>query len=519
MCGIVGIHFKNPRDTGIRHDKLENLVSELLLGIEHRGKDATGLLTVDAKGVPSLVKADTKASTFVAWRDPVPRRVRTILGHTRFATQGHPSNLDNDHPVQYGSCFAIHNGHISNDDELFKQFRLDRHAEVDSEIIPALFDMYGLDKAHLALQELDGNMATAVVDPARFPDVTVLAKGWSSPVEYLETKHAIVFASTTDAIQDACEKALGFRPARSKIKSLTAGELLYMEKDKVELLEFTPKVTRSYKTTTNYGTGYSSYSSGGYSYTPSTRAQGTDSRIYDECKSCGCKRLWHGNATSFDGACTNKIELQIGGHWLCKCEAFVQKEVEQRLAFEFCDGCGREFPMGDLVKMGRNYFCPTLCAANMAYEGGPTAEQVRRAAEEIIGAQVKAAEANDDDEWCQAAWDAREEELHKQAVILAADKVGLAAKFLAWLLFKAPIEVFESDESGYLDKAHKLGEGAYLELEQKLRSECTDIEIERWEAGDKIRPDLEEELLEAESCGVVVSIEEWSARTGTEVSL
>ncbi|HWV45467.1 MAG TPA: hypothetical protein VN039_05485, partial [Nitrospira sp.] len=152
---------------GISHGQLETLVDEMLLGIEPRGTHATGLLVVDRKNQPFLEKADVKASTFVKFRTGLPRRVRTILGHTRLATQGEPHILENNHPIQYNSCYAIHNGHINNDSELFTEFELDRIAQVDSEIIPALFDKFGLDKAHLALQELDGGYATAVVDPER----------------------------------------------------------------------------------------------------------------------------------------------------------------------------------------------------------------------------------------------------------------------------------------------------------------------------------------------------------------
>ncbi|MDE2098606.1 MAG: hypothetical protein KGL39_15235 [Patescibacteria group bacterium] len=507
MCGIVGIHFKNPRDLGISQKNLEKLTDELLKGIEPRGRDATGLLTVDAKGVPNLVKADTDASTFVNWRDPIPRRVRTILGHTRFATQGTPQNLDNDHPVQYRTCYAIHNGHISNDSVLFQEHSLARHAEVDSEIIPALFDKYGLDKAHLALQELEGNYATAVVDPDRFPNVTILAKGWSSPIEVLETKHGVIFASTATALQGACEKVLGFRPAYSKIETLTVGDLLYMEGETIERLEFKPKsAARSYKPT-DYGTGYSS---GSYSYNPRTGAQ--SSRKFEMlCKSCGCKQLWHGKGSDFSGACTTVDDTGFA----CRCIAFVAPPVvEEHTAWEYCDGCNREVLMGNLVKYGRYYLCSDWCAKDLFVQG-PTSEELRKSAEAIVARQVEAADELGVSELADGAWEARLEAHHLQSLEMASKSSGMTPAYIDWLLFKAPIDLFEVDGSGYLNEAHRIAEEAYDAAFKRLESELFDLDNVRWKAGDVILGNACNTAAsedEGDACGVIVTIEEYQAR-------
>ena len=40
--------------------------------------------------------------------------------HTRYATQGIPEWNDNNHPIITGSVVGVHNGHVSNDDWMFK---------------------------------------------------------------------------------------------------------------------------------------------------------------------------------------------------------------------------------------------------------------------------------------------------------------------------------------------------------------------------------------------------------------
>src|SRR4051812_27560057 len=120
MCGIAGVHLKNPNFVK-SHEGLEAFINALYLGIESRGRRATGIVAVEAGGkVGTFEKADITASDFIEIRDPLPENVRTILCHTRFDTKGDPKDNKNNHPVLYGSTFAIHNGAIFNDDKLFE---------------------------------------------------------------------------------------------------------------------------------------------------------------------------------------------------------------------------------------------------------------------------------------------------------------------------------------------------------------------------------------------------------------
>lgn len=481
MCGIIGIHFKNTRDLGIAHEKLEDLVDEMLLGIEHRGRDATGLLTVSERGKPNLVKADVDAETFIRWREPVPKRVRTILGHTRFATQGKPENLDNNHPVEFGTCFAIHNGHISNDTELFAEFSLDRRAEVDSEIIPALFDKFGLDKAHLALQELDGGFATAVVDPVRFPNMTVLAKGWSSPCEVLETKHAVIWASVPEAIVEAADKVLGFKPALSKIETLKVGDILLMEGETVERLSFKPKVRSYTSTRSSCSTSYS------YSAPKTLSSNPREGRLYDECKSCGCSRLWHGTVGDFTGSCKH---TQPGGVYPCRCIGFVEptreaiplstEDLRRGKAWEYCDSCGRSFFEEDLTLINNSFICGN-CTRKPIEK--PQALDVRQRAEDVLLRQQMVADEFNISEVSDIAWEAREEAVNEHVCAMAAEKCGMAANYVNWLVNECTPSIRESDSTGYLGEAVSIAGKAYFNAWSQLDDEIREIEEAAWREG------------------------------------
>ena len=239
MCGIAGLYFKNEASNYLEADELENLVDWLLIGIEPRGDHAAGIAAIDKWGITSLEKADVAASKFILWRREVMPQARTILLHTRWATQGSPMNLLNNHPIEYGNAMVVHNGHINNDSELFREEDIPRLAEVDSEIIAALFNKYGIEDAKTALEKLYGNYAIAAFDK-RNPSKLVLAKGPSSPLVYLENSEMIVWASTEKCLQESLEKGIGYEVKQSELKNLKYGEYMVIDGENVSIKDFSP---------------------------------------------------------------------------------------------------------------------------------------------------------------------------------------------------------------------------------------------------------------------------------------
>lgn len=477
MCGIAGVHFKNPEDTGATQAQLETFVNRLLLGIEHRGKDATGMLTIDHEGRPNLVKADTKASTFIEWRDGVPSKPRTILLHTRLATQGKPDNLDNNHPVHHGTVYATHNGHISNDSALFASEKIERKAEVDSEIIPALFNKYGLDSDALdvVLPMFDGGFAIAVVDPTLYPDRTILAKGYSSPLEVWESKYAVVWASTTMTIQNALQEAFGFKPKFNKIKTKGTGDILILDGAEVTEAKFEAYPRYTYSAGSSCDTRYSgsrswpSWADDDDDPTADTMLSGGHEAVgafmAEECKNCLCERMYHGQGTDYDGPC---IYITDEG-FFCRCQGFVKKSRESTtentandLGLEICDGCGREFWSSNLKKVGQKRLCRYYCANDPAVSETVKALDAGKPNPPATGIKGKSMDQLADlvvEKMIEAeaegtsTGDARDKAVSAIAAEMAALKTGMGASYVLWLVEDMTDQIMDQDESGYLKAA------------------------------------------------------------------
>ena len=141
MCGIAAVFLHPQTRTDDEWQSIRDTFTRNLLFNEERGRAATGLIITRADGQMDLYKLPVPASQFIetptyrALLKSVGPQTLLILGHTRFPTQGDPAYAENNHPIQVGPVFGVHNGHIANDDALFARFGYARQAQVDSEII------------------------------------------------------------------------------------------------------------------------------------------------------------------------------------------------------------------------------------------------------------------------------------------------------------------------------------------------------------------------------------------------
>lgn len=211
MCGIAGIH----RRGDARIPKLERLADTLLCAIENRGRDATGLLAMLPDGKVHFHREVVPATRFVEKRKRLRGDVRTLLLHTRFATVGRRDDVRNAHPVLNSGMAAVHNGTIYNHNAIFRAFNLKRHAEVDSEVIPALIAEAGWENAAEAIDLFEGGAAFAVVDE-KHPNELILGRTESYPLHYLVTDRLVVWASTREAIERAWAMTFGSRKPRGE---------------------------------------------------------------------------------------------------------------------------------------------------------------------------------------------------------------------------------------------------------------------------------------------------------------
>ena len=224
MCGIAGYSLKG-------RSKLERTLAAqaLLAAIAERGADAVGYAyRGPGETYPTVVKQRTPASQLLD-RVVVPECSSELLVHVRDYTKGHPSISANNHPVRHGPVVGIHNGIITNDDELLAPHscaRAEPRMTVDSEAIFAIAAHSHNDAR--ALEHLRGAMATAWVDE-REPGTLFLARGSGRPLWVGDGREGIFFASTKlalEVVEHYCRMKL-------RKREMPAGMWLAVEQGKI----------------------------------------------------------------------------------------------------------------------------------------------------------------------------------------------------------------------------------------------------------------------------------------------
>lgn len=272
MCGISGFSL-NPNDKSVNNSR--KLAGNLLLGIEHRGKDSTGASWYAPDGEQQVQKHAVTATAFVRNLSMWKKTTDAIL-HTRMWTQGSPDNNDNNHPIVTGPITGVHNGGLWNDNSIFTQLGadVDRIAEVDSEAAFAAI-AYGVGRlGHSTkaktlmdcLEAIQGTAALAWFDADDDKRTLHLARVCSSPLIIAQNQHgSFFFASTKDTIVKANDK-------------LTNSKLVYVEEVKegtylavregriVETTTFTPAERYGYQTSYHTTSSYSDSSVKSYKF-------------------------------------------------------------------------------------------------------------------------------------------------------------------------------------------------------------------------------------------------------------
>ena len=228
MCGIAGYSL------GTRSNIERTLAAQALLAaIAERGADAVGYAYRGPNETyPTVVKQRTPASQLLE-RVSVPETATQLLVHVRDYTKGHPSIAANNHPVRHGPVVGIHNGIITNDDELLAPHacaRVEPEMTVDSEAIFALAAHSRNDAR--ALENLRGAMASAWID-ARERDTIFLARGTGRPLWLGEGRESVFFASTEGALK-VVERYCGLKLRKREVKH---GMLLTVRDGSVARLE------------------------------------------------------------------------------------------------------------------------------------------------------------------------------------------------------------------------------------------------------------------------------------------
>lgn len=199
MCGIAGYSLKESSTI----DALQ-AARVLLASVAERGADASGC-AFENDGSIEVVKQPGGASLFLEQLQ-IPEDLRQILLHVRDHTKGRPSLPANNHPIRHGRIVGIHNGKLSNDEEIFARLgreRAEPGMTVDSEAIFCLLD--AIDNPATALEHVVGSLAVGWFDHDK-PGSVFLARGHGRPL-WIATVCAegmsedIFWASTLEALE------------------------------------------------------------------------------------------------------------------------------------------------------------------------------------------------------------------------------------------------------------------------------------------------------------------------------
>ena len=204
MCGIGAFQLV---DSEVRFAK--PLCQALLRGLEVRGAHASGIAWHENNINKTWVqKSAQRGSLFAKVIDPEVGS--TCIVHTRYATQGSPSNNDNNHPIDVGGMVGVHNGHVSNDNTLIAKLpKYTRRGQVDSEAAFAYLQ-HGPKSEGLSgrLAKIKGGAALMWLNSEGPRKLLHIARLRTSPLCFAHTEAgSVIVASTQPILEKACKDA------------------------------------------------------------------------------------------------------------------------------------------------------------------------------------------------------------------------------------------------------------------------------------------------------------------------
>lgn len=249
MCGIMGYYAfgdKRPK---------HSILTEMFYLLEARGHDACGWAYKNEEGRIQLFKVPYRSSVVVKtshWK--FPPVAKSMIFHTRAATQGSVKVASNNHPLlgKNRKLALVHNGIINNDHTFgIKPDTVDSLA-----IVKAL---EGEDDPVLGLNKLQGSFAIAVIKEDN--NELLLARHYS-PIEVVMDKKddILYFASETRmltgplGVKPKIHRGFEFPSDRFSEIDFPDDHLWKINEEGIEVVEkLTP---RTYAVSTYYHGGY-----------------------------------------------------------------------------------------------------------------------------------------------------------------------------------------------------------------------------------------------------------------------
>ena len=175
MCGIVGYIGQD--------NALDYLINSLRV-LEYRGYDSSGIAIYSPEGHIEIIKAKGKLNNLIELTKQNSQKGKIGIGHTRWATQGIPSDINaHPHADSDSEVAIVHNGIIHNfhelKEELIKNSQIIFTSDTDSEVIAHLLGLElkkGLslkDSMLNIIKKIKGSYALAAISKSD-PDTIIL---------------------------------------------------------------------------------------------------------------------------------------------------------------------------------------------------------------------------------------------------------------------------------------------------------------------------------------------------------
>ena len=216
MCGIFGVITN--RESALKKSDLDHMVNKLFILSEARGKESAGIAIKNkASNRITVLKKSIAASQLIAsdeyknfYNDSLKGLFDkngllsdsfALIAHARLVTNGTQENNNNNQPCIKDGAVAVHNGIITNVDELWNNHpELNRKYEVDTEVLLSLIRnrLETTKELNSSVQngfsQIEGTASMAILQDD-INKVVIATNNGSLYYAFNQQKNLIVFAS------------------------------------------------------------------------------------------------------------------------------------------------------------------------------------------------------------------------------------------------------------------------------------------------------------------------------------